>query len=418
MQTANETGVRKQLGFLRLLRMIGPGIIIAASIVGPGTVTTASSTGASYGYALLWCTVLTPILAYILEEPCIRWTLKTNTTMLEGVRTQVGLGASRFTFIAIFVGALAYQTGNYVGASMAINLLIPSISISTALLILCVASLVIAFVGRYKILERVNMGLVIIMLGAFLITMFASKPSLGGIASGLIPKIPDGATLLALGLVGTTMCPDIPFALSSLTKKKWSNGIADLKHAKGDLRFNMVLTGVITCAVIICSATVLHPQGITVSSAADMAAQLVPTLGRFAGVLFALGLWAAGFSSAIYMTSCIPPMFQESFNFSPKVEGIASKICIGVIGLFPILVNFFFGKVPVGIIISAQVLNTFILPVSVIFITLLANKKSVLGESSSTKFQNVGMGLVALVVLLMTITGIPAAFSAIAGLFG
>ena len=52
----------KALRITRVFRCIGPAIIIAASIIGPGTVTTASSTGAEYGYALLWCSVISAIL--------------------------------------------------------------------------------------------------------------------------------------------------------------------------------------------------------------------------------------------------------------------------------------------------------------------------------------------------------------------
>lgn len=70
MEKRND--VLKTLGFTRIFRSIGPAIIIAASIIGPGTVTTASSTGAQYGYGLLWCSVISAILAYILNEPGLR----------------------------------------------------------------------------------------------------------------------------------------------------------------------------------------------------------------------------------------------------------------------------------------------------------------------------------------------------------
>lgn len=400
----------KTLGIIRIFRMIGPGIIIAASIIGPGTVTTSSSTGATYGYLLLWCCIASAILAYILNEPGLRWTLKTGKTMLEGIR-DISPILSKLTFIALFVGALAYQTGNYLGAAMAINLLIPGLSINGALVILAVFSVIIAFVGKYKLLENVNTGLVVMMLFAFLITMFGSRPSVSGIARGLIPNIPDGASLLVLGLVGTTVCPDIPFAMSSLAKKKWVGGTNDLRKAKNDLRFNMIMTGVITCAVVICSATTLHPQGIEVTSAADMAKQLVPVLGRYAGVLFALGLWAAGFSSAIYMTSCIPPMMAESFGFEDSPKSVPNRICVSIIAAFPIIVTYAFsGTVPTAIIIMAQVLNTLILPISVILITILANKRKVLGEYASRPYQNVAMGVLAVIVVLLTINAVVTLF--------
>lgn len=397
----------KAMGFARIFRFIGPAIIIAASIIGPGTVTTASSTGASHGYALLWCSVVSAILAYILNEPGLRWTLKTRTTMLEGIRAMNPILA-KVTFAALFVGALAYQTGNYLGAAMAINLLVPAISVSGAVVLLAIFSVIIAFIGKYKILENVNTVLVAMMLFAFLITMFGSAPSVSSIAQGLVPKIPEGGRILVLSLIGTTVCPDIPFAMSSLAKKRWVNGVDDLKPAHNDLKFNMVATGVITCAITICAATNLFPRGITVSSAADMAQALTPVLGTYAFVLFALGLWAAGFSSAIYMTSCIPPMMQESFGLDDDPKSVPNRICVLIIAAFPIIVTYAMGgTVPTAIIIAAQVLNTFILPLSVILITILANKKKVLGDCASSVRQNIAMAVVAIVVILMTYTSIP-----------
>ena len=75
--------------------------------------------------------------------------------------------------------------------------------------------------------------------------------------------------------------------------------------------------------------------------------------------------------------------------------------------MFPIIVTFVFsGTVPTAIIIAAQVLNTLILPLSVILITILGNKIKVLGEYSSKPIQNIGMGFLAIVVVLLTITAI------------
>ena len=115
-ENRQEPSMVKTLGIVKMFRLIGPGIIIAASIIGPGTVTTTSSTGAKYGYMLLWCCIVSAILAYILNEPGLRWTLKTGKTMLEGIREMNPI-LSKVTFIALFVGALAYQTGNYLGAT-------------------------------------------------------------------------------------------------------------------------------------------------------------------------------------------------------------------------------------------------------------------------------------------------------------
>lgn len=401
---------------LRLFRAIGPAVIIAASIVGPGTVTTASKTGADWKYMLLWTMVFTPFLAYLFEEPAIRYTLSQKETLFEGIRNKVSKGAAIFSFIAIFIGCVAYQSGNYMGAAMALNFLAPSLSIQVGVTILSVFAVGMAMIGRYKFLERINMILVGTMTLAFVITMFAAKPDVGELALGLIPRIPKGAEILALGLVATTMCPDIPFALSSLTKERWS-GVADMKPAVTDLRLNMMITAFIGCSVMICAGTVIHPQGIEIKSAADMAAQLVPLLGSFAGIFFALGLWAAGFSSALYMTACIPQMMNEAFGWEQNKSSLATRICVVLIGIIPVVISILFGSMPVTVIVMAQALNAILLPITIFFIAYLCNRKDLLQEHANNKLQNLGLAVVAIVVALVTITSIPSIISGITGLF-
>lgn len=401
---------------LRLLRCIGPAVIIAASIVGPGTVTTASRTGADWQYTLLWAMAFTPILAYFFEEPGIRYTLAQGETLFEGIRNRISKGAAGFSFIAIFVGCLAYQTGNYMGASMALNFLAPGLSIQTGVLILSIFAIAMSFVGKINFLEKINMVLVGMMTLAFVITMFAAKPDVGQMAMGLIPRIPAGAELLALGLVATTMCPDIPFALSSLTKERWS-GVVDIKPAKFDLRLNMGITAVIGCAVMICAGTVIYPLGTGVTSAADMAAQLVPLLGRFAGVFFALGLWAAGFSSALYMTSCIPQMMNEAFGLQQNKKSWPTRFCVLAIGIVPVVISILFGSMPVSVIIAAQALNAILLPISLLFIAYLSNRKDLMGEHKNTVIQNSGLILVGIVIFLVMVTSIPGIISDIGSMF-
>lgn len=400
----------------RLLRAIGPAVIIAASIVGPGTVTTASRTGADWQYAFLWAMAFTPVLAYWFEEPGIRYTLMQKETLFEGIRNRISKGAAGFSFVAVFVGCMAYQTGNYMGASMALNFLAPGLSIQVGVIILSIFAIAMSFVGKLNFLEKINMVLVGTMTLAFVITMFASKPDIGGLAMGLIPKIPSGAELLALGLIATTMCPDIPFALSSLTKERW-NGKEDIGAAKFDLRLNMTITAIIGCAVMICAGTVIFPLGTGVSSAADMAAQLVPLLGRFAGVFFALGLWAAGFSSALYMTACIPQMMNEAFGLEQNKSSVATRLCVLAIGIVPVIISMLFGSMPVSVIIAAQALNAVLLPITLIFISYLSNRKDLMGEERNSLMQNAGLIIVGVVILLVMITSIPGIVSDIAGMF-
>ena len=181
-----------------------------------------------------------------------------------------------------------------------------------------------------------------------------------------------------------------------------------MKAAHKDLRFNMVATGIITCAVTICAATNLFPRGITVSSAADMAQALTPVLGTYAFVLFALGLWAAGFSSAVYMTSCIPPMMQEAFGFEDNPKSFSSRLCYFDYCGFSNYSYFCNGRYCAdGDYCGCSSVEYFHFAFKRYFNSILANRRKILGECASSVRQNIAMAVVAIVVILLTYTSIP-----------
>src|SRR5699024_10482082 len=123
------------------------------------------------------------------------------------------------------------------------------------------------------------------------------------------------------------------------------------------LKFNMIGTAFITIAIIICAGTIMHTQGIEITSATDMAVQLTPLLGRYAGILFALGLWAAGFSSGLYQITLACMFMNQAFGWEEDFKAIRSKFVMIVTSLAPIAIILLFNEMPVSLLISAQALN-------------------------------------------------------------
>ena len=100
---------------------------------------------------------------------------------------------------------------------------------------------------------------------------------------------------------------------------------------------------------------------------------------------------------------------QEAFGLEEDPKSMSHRVCVILIAAFPILVTFAMGgTVPTVIIVAAQVLNTFILPLSVVLIAILANRRKILGEQASSVGQNIAMAIVAAVVILLTYSSIPA----------
>lgn len=386
------------------LKAMGPGAIMAASILGPGTVTTASVQGADYGYTSLWILLLACSIAYFIQEPATRISIACKETMISAVRKYIGSKTSKILWFIIFIGCIAYQTGNLSGASMAMVYFFPNTSSLFWSVIMNLFALGLVILNRYKIIEGINQIFIFLMVSAFVVTACISKPDVGYLVNqGFSFQVPGNNTLLALSLLATTAVPHLLLGYSTFLRKKYpdsSETKRDIQLARFDLAFNMCITFCITAAIIISAATLLHPAGISISSAADMSMQLEPLLGRFAGVFFAIGLWAASISSVLYHVSVHNLLFAQAFQVDESLKEKHSKIIIALVVLIPIIIIMLFQTSPVQIIIVAQALNGIALPFVCVVCWILLNKKDLMGDYINNKVQNVIMGSISIITLL------------------
>ena len=80
----------------RLLSLIGPGILIAATRVGAGDLATASFAGSQLGTAILWAAVIGAFLKFVLNEGLARWQLATGSTVLPPlIQRAKGVGSTK-----------------------------------------------------------------------------------------------------------------------------------------------------------------------------------------------------------------------------------------------------------------------------------------------------------------------------------
>ncbi|NOR12505.1 MAG: divalent metal cation transporter, partial [Candidatus Aminicenantes bacterium] len=234
---------------------------------------------------------------------------------------------------------------------------------------------------------------------SFLATAIIMRPDIGAVLRGFLPSFPKNSLLFILALVGTTVVPYNLFLHSSAVKEKWKS-TASLKDVRRDLLFSISLGGLISVSIVVTSAMAFYTQGISVESGAQMATQLQPLFGSVANVLFGIGFFAAGISSAV--TAPYAAAYASSGVLGWK-EGHKSKkfqtVWLGVIlvGFTVSLFNFS----PIVVIVFAQVTNGLILPVASIFLLIVLNSRRILGDAVNTWKQNVlGTVIVAVVSLL------------------
>ena len=401
--------------FTTRLKNIGPGALVAAAFIGPGTVTSCSKSGASYGYTLLWAMLLSVISVIIMQSMAARLGIVSKMGLGQALRTKFTSKASRIllailVIAAVFVGNIAYETGNITGSVLGVQAAFPSLSGDTGKIILIIVIAVVAAVllwsGSYVYIEKFLTALVVIMGVVFFVTAFAAKPDWGAVFTGLFGfKAPaeDNAWMTVAALMGTTVVPYNIYLHASSASKKWGEDadVADgLANSRLDSIISIGLGGLISMAIIVCAGATMNVTGTEVASGAEMAQSLEPLLGSWATVFFGIGLFAAGISSTI--TAPLAAAFASTgiLGWDEDLKNIRFKVFWIIVVAFGLFASLVLGASPTEIILFAQAANAFLLPITGILLLIVANDKKIMKEFANKTWFNV---LVVLVICVFVV---------------
>ena len=225
------------------LRSIGPGAMVAAAFIGPGTVTTASVTGASFGYALVWTIVFSAVATIVLREMSARLGFVTGSGLGEALRERFAAAIPRWISVALVVSAIgvgtaAYEAGNILGGAAGLEV-VTGISANVWGPVMGLVAGALLWTGNYEYIERALVGLVGVMAVAFVADAIIVGPGWEALALGFVPGIPDGALYLVTGLIGMTVVGYNLFLHASSVTDRWA-GAADLPESRIDTVLSVV----------------------------------------------------------------------------------------------------------------------------------------------------------------------------------
>lgn len=356
---------------------LGPALITAALVFGPGSITTASSLGAGFGYQLLWIPIIATILMMCFVDLSVRIGLTSGKDPVGTIASHTG----RIIAVVVAIGAVlvvsSFQAGNSVGTGAAANVLFGGDTKVFAALFTLLAIGFLWLPGFYDKLEKLMVGIIALMLLAFVVTAIVSKPDLSAMFRGLGPTIPTGSEALVVSAVATMFSIVGAFYQIQLVRQKgWK--AEDYKYARRDAIIGTLILGTLAFVIILAAAAVLNPAGIQVKSPADMASILEPTVGRWASMLFAVGLWAAAFSSLLGNATIGGGLLSAAFNdeADTNVNDRITKFCITIVMVVGGAVAIIFGGIPVQLILTAQAITIFIAPVIGIVVVWVARHPS------------------------------------------
>jgi manganese transport protein len=397
-----------------IFKNIGPGTLVAAAFIGPGTVTLCTLAGVNFGFNLLWAMLLSIIATIVLQEMAARLGIISQKGLSEVIREEIKTpflrkGITVLILSAVVVGNASYEAGNISGGILGLesvlgkySFYLGTISINLMSLLIGLIAFVLLYIGSYKFLEKALISLVLLMSVSFVATAIITKPNLLEVLNGLfIPKFPEKSILTIIGLVGTTVVPYNLFLHAALVKERWHKK-EDLKFARKDTIISIILGGLVSMAIIISAAAI---QTTDIANAADLAKGLAPLFGDFAKYFMALGLFAAGITSAITAPLAAAYVAKGCLGWS---GGLKSKKfrCVWIAILFLGVLFSSIGIKPIEIIKFAQVANGMLLPIIAGILLWIVNKKSVLGSYVNSKTQNILGILIVCIAVFLGVKGV------------
>jgi NRAMP (natural resistance-associated macrophage protein)-like metal ion transporter len=393
---------RLTIKLVALLAFIGPGIVAANAGNDAGGIATYSSVGARYGYDLLWMMVLITVSLIVVQEMAARMGAVTGKGLAELIREQYGPRWSLLSTFAVLLANLGICISEFVGIGAALGLAHVPTQVSVPIAAVVVWLLVVR--GSYKLAERVFVAMTIPFF-AYPVAAILAHPHWGSVGRSIVePRIHlTGAYMvLFIATVGTTITPFMQLYLQSAVVER-GLGPEDIPAERVEVASASLFANFVAAFIIIATGATLFLHGDhTVSSAADAAKALEPFAGRYAEVLFAIGLLGASLLAAAILPVTAAYVIAETFGLEKGIARrpreapvfVATLTALLLIGAAVAMVP---GVPVIKLLVLVQVVNGALLPVTLFFVWRLARSEELMGEHRNGRVFDAVAGLTVLV---------------------
>lgn len=372
----------KVRGLKAMLPFMGPAFIASVAYVDPGNFATNIQGGSAFGYNLLWVVALANLMALLLQMLSAKLGLATGKNLAELCREQFSRPVVYGMWISSEIAAMATDLAEFLGASIALNLLFGFPLLVAALLTGVITYLILQLEQRgFRPLEAVITALVAVIALSYIVETFFSHPNWGQV--GLHTILPwegnSASILISVGIIGATVMPHALYLHSSLMQKRIvPRGEQDarriFRRTIPDVVLAMGLAGVVNLAMLYMAAATFHAHGQTGIADITTAYQtLTPLLGAAAGLIFAISLLASGLSSSTVGTMAGQVIMQGFVGFTIPVW------LRRLLTMLPAIVVVALGVNPTETLVISQVVLSFVLPIPVIALVLFTSRKRIMG---------------------------------------
>ena len=398
---------RWRIRIMLFLAVLGPGFITANVDNDSGGILTYSQAGAQYGYTLLWTMIPITLALIVVQEMCARMGVVTGKGLSDLIREEFGL---RVTVVMMVLLVLVNYTNvitEFIGIAGSLHLFHVSKFVSVPICAVLVWFLVVR--GDYKQVEKIFLIASVVYI-AYIFDGVLSQPNWreASMATIRMPQRSAWTTdyiYMAIGVVGTTIAPWMQFYLQSSIVEKGIR-VKDYAASRLDVVVGSLFTDIVAWFIVVACAATLFVHGMgAIQVPADAADAMRPFAGNYAFVLFAFGLFNASLFAASILplstayTVCeglgLESGVDKSFKEAPFFYWLYTLLIAG--GAIAVL------ALPdsqlVSMAILSQVLNGILLPVVIVLMLVLINRKDLMGEYVNSRLFNVIAWATSLIVI-------------------
>ncbi|MBC7460197.1 MAG: Nramp family divalent metal transporter [Thermoleophilia bacterium] len=347
LEAAERSLEGNQRGLRGVWPFLGPAFIAAVAYVDPGNFATNIAAGSKYGDMLLWVILASNLMAMLIQSMSAKLGIATGHNLAEVSREQFSKPVRYGLWLQAEFIAMATDLAEFIGASLALNLLFDIPLFAAACITAVVSFAILELQNRgFRHLEAAIAGMVGLIVLGFAFQVFLADPDATDVLHGLVTPRFSGtdSVLLAVGIIGATVMPHVIYLHSALTQQRVVG--ADEATRRKIFRFELIdvviamsIAGIINMCMLITAAAAFHAQGITNVADIDQAFyKLREVLGHRADIVFGIALLASGISSSSvgtlagqvvmqgYLRRSIPLFLRRAITMAPAFVLIGFQV--------------------------------------------------------------------------------------------
>jgi manganese transport protein len=395
-------------GVLKVLKYIGPGLLVTVGFIDPGNWASNIAAGADFGFTLLWMVTLSTIMLIILQHNVAHLGIATGLCLSEAATKYTPLWVSRTILGTAMMASVSTSLAEILGGAIALQMLF-GIPIPAGAILMVAFVVIMLFSNSYAFIEKIIIAFVSIIGLSFLYELSLVK--IDWVQAGIswvVPSIPEGSIMIVMSVLGAVVMPHNLFLHSEVIQsRQWNLENDEVIKRQLDYEFvdtlvSMLIGWAINSAMIILAASTFHLQGVKVAELQQAQSMLGPLLGSHAGVVFAIALLFAGIASSITSGMAGGSIFAGLFGEPFDVKDNHSRIGIGISLVLALILIFIIGN-PFKALIISQMILSIQLPLTIFLQIYLTSSKEVMGKYANTKFTTILMLVIGSIVTFLNI---------------